>query len=74
MNAMRQVAQLARSILFVVALLSSGTAGAGDCPPGYYEGAIFHDTVCHPNVGVDPVTSPLITCTALRDMCGDRRR
>jgi hypothetical protein len=71
MNAIRQVAQLAGSMLFIVALLSSGTAEAGVCPPGYYSGAIFHDTACYPNVGVDPVTSPLITCTGRCEICAE---
>ena len=71
MNAIRQVAQLAGSILFIVALLSSGTAGAGDCPPGYHSVARFQDTGCYPDVGVDPVTSPLITCTGRCEICAE---
>ena len=35
MRCIRQVAQLAGSILFIVALLFSGKAEAGVCPSGY---------------------------------------
>jgi hypothetical protein len=71
MRCIRQVAQLAGAILFIVALLSSGTAEAGDCPPGYRAQAIFQDTGCYPDVGVDPVASPLITCKGRCEICAE---
>ena len=75
MNAIRHVARLAGSILFIVALLSSGTAGAGDCPPGYPR---LEGDRCSPAVDVDPATAPIITCTGRCEICrwvaADERR